>query len=49
MTCFGAGIPFFRHGVVGDLLFTTAMFGAPVLFHAVAGWFDRSGDHTAAA
>jgi hypothetical protein len=49
MTCYAAGIPFFRHGVVGDLLFTTAMFGAPVLFHAVAGWLDKSGDHTAAA
>jgi hypothetical protein len=49
MTCFGAGIPFFRHAIVGDLLFTTAMFGAPVLFHALAGWIDRSGDHAAAA
>jgi hypothetical protein len=49
MTCLDAGIPFFRHAVVGDLLFTTVMFGAPVLFHAVAGWLDKSGDHTAAA
>ncbi len=49
MTCYDAGLPFFRHAVVGDLLFTTAMFGAPVLFHAVAGWLHKSGDHTAAA
>ena len=49
MTCYGAGLPFFRHGVIGDLLFTAAMFGAPVLFHALAGWLNRSSDHTAAA
>ena len=27
MTCYGAGIPFFRHGVVGDLLFTAQVAG----------------------
>jgi hypothetical protein len=49
MTCYGAGIPFFRHGVVGDLLFTTVMFGAPVLYHVVTGSLDEPGDHSAAA
>jgi hypothetical protein len=49
LTCYEAGIPFFRHGVVGDLVFTTAMFGIPALFHAIAGRLDKSGDHTAAA
>jgi len=49
MTCYDAGLPFFRHGVVGDLLFTTVMFGAPVAFHALAGWLDKSSDHSAAA
>ena len=49
LTCYDAGLPFFRHAVVGDLLFTTAMFGAPVLFQALAGWRHKSGDPTAAA
>lgn len=49
LTCYEAAIPFFRHGVAGDLLFTAIMFGAPVLFHAVAGWLHKSGNHTAAA
>ena len=46
---YDAGIPFFRHAVAGDLLFTAAMFASPVLFHAVSGWRHKSGDHTAAA
>src|SRR6266567_5650023 len=37
MTCYGAGLPFFRHAVAGDLLFTAVMFGAPVLLQALAG------------
>jgi hypothetical protein len=49
LTCYDAGLPFFRHAVVGDLLFTAAMFGAPVLIHTLAGWLHKSGDHTAAA
>src|SRR5579859_7493913 len=40
MTCYELGLPFFRHAVVGDLLFTTVMFGTPVVFHALAGWLD---------
>lgn len=49
LTCYGAGIPFFRHAVAGDLLFTAAMFAVPVLVHAVSGWRHKSPDHTAAA
>jgi hypothetical protein len=49
MTCYDAGIPFFRRGVAGDLLFTAVMFGAPVLLHAAAAKLHRAGDHTAAA
>lgn len=48
MTCYGLGLPFFRNGVAGDLLFTAVMFGAPVLVHALAGKL-HAGDHTAAA
>jgi hypothetical protein len=49
LTCYEAGIPFFRHGVVGDLLFTAAMFATPVAIHAVSEWRHKSHDHTAAA
>jgi hypothetical protein len=48
MTCYDAAIPFFRRGVEGDLLFTTLMFGAPVLLQALAKRLDKSADHTAA-
>jgi len=44
-----AGLPFFRHAVEGDLLFTLAMFATPVVLHALGGLFERQGDHTAAA
>lgn len=49
MTCYDAGLPFFRRAVAGDLLFTAIMFGAPVVIGAVAARLDKSGDHTAAA
>jgi hypothetical protein len=49
LTCYDAGLPFFRRGVEGDLLFTSIMFAAPVLINAVAAKLQRSGDHTAAA
>lgn len=48
MACYAAGLPFFRRGVEADLLFTSIMFGAPVLLNAMAGWMHRSGDHPAA-
>jgi hypothetical protein len=48
MMCYEAALPFFRRGVEGDMLFTSLMFGAPVLLNALAGWLHRSSDHTAA-
>jgi len=47
LTCYGVGVPFFRHAVVGDLLFTAVMFGAPALVQSLAE--KKSGDHIAAA
>lgn len=49
ITCYDAGLPFFRHSVAGDLLSTAVMFGAPVLLQALAGKLHRAGDPTAAA
>lgn len=49
MLCYEAGLPFFRRGVEGDLLFTSIMFAAPFALHALSTWMGRSGDHTAAA
>ena len=36
MTCYAAGLPFFRRTIVGDMLFTAAMFGIPALAAAVS-------------
>jgi hypothetical protein len=36
MTCYAAGVPFFRRGVAGDMLFTAVMFGLPALAAAIA-------------
>jgi len=36
MTCYAAGLPFFRRGLAGDLLFTTVMFGLPALATVIA-------------
>jgi hypothetical protein len=49
MTCYEAGLPFFRRGVEGDLFFTAAMFSAPVLLRSLAAWSQKSNDHIAAA
>jgi hypothetical protein len=49
LTCYAAGVPYFRRGVEGDLLFTCVMFGLPVLVHALSEAFGKPGDHTAAA
>jgi hypothetical protein len=50
MTCYEAGLPFFRRAVEGDMMFTAAMFSAPVVLHALAGWLHKSADdHIAAA
>jgi hypothetical protein len=45
---YAAGLPFFRHGLEGDLLFTAAMFGTPMLLKALSEMFGKA-DHTAAA
>jgi len=36
MTCYAAGLPFFRRGIAGDLLFTAVMFGLPAIAVALA-------------
>ena len=48
MLSYAAGLPFFRHALEGDLLFTSAMFATPVALHALAGMFGKETDHTAA-
>src|SRR5579885_188917 len=45
MACYEAGIPFFRHAAVGDLLFTAVFFGAPALAQSLAGKLSKSEDH----
>ena len=47
MTCYAAGLPFFRRGVAGDLLFTAVIFGVPAVAAAVARSYKPHG--TAAA
>jgi hypothetical protein len=37
MTCYAAGIPFFRHTLAGDFLFSALMFGVPAAVAFVAG------------
>jgi Family of unknown function (DUF6580) len=49
VTCYEAAVPFFRHTLEGDLLFTVAMFSAPVVLHSLAGAFGKTGNPTAAA
>ncbi|HXZ39710.1 MAG TPA: DUF6580 family putative transport protein [Terriglobales bacterium] len=46
---YAAGLPFFRHAVEGDLLFTIAMFATPVALHVFGDAFRKHADHTAAA
>jgi hypothetical protein len=49
MMSYAAGIPFFPRTAESDLFFSAAMFGTPVIMHALAGWLHKSSDHTAAA
>ena len=49
VACYAAGVPFFRHTVEGDLLFSAVLFGLPVAAAAVSRWMDRQHDTTAAA
>lgn len=43
MTCYAAGLPFFRRGVAGDLLFTAVMFGVPAVAATVARSYKPHG------
>jgi hypothetical protein len=36
MTCYAAGVPFFRRGLAGDMLFSAVMFGVPAVAAVVA-------------
>ena len=49
MESYVVGLPFFRRGVEGDLLFTSLMFAMPVVIHALAGVFSKGSDDAAAA
>jgi hypothetical protein len=42
MMSYAAGLPFFRHALAGDLLFTTAMFATPMALHALSGALRQS-------
>lgn len=49
LTCYDAGIPFFRPTLESDLVFTVAMFATPLALHAIAKAMGTEGDHSAAA
>ena len=49
MTCYAAGLPFFRRTLEGDLLYTAVMFGLPVAAAAIARWMAKPPGTTAAA
>jgi len=51
MTCYDAGLPFFRRALEGDLIFTSAMFAIPGLLQALSAQFHKPGgsDRVAAA
>ena len=49
MTCYDAGLPFFRRAVQGDLLYTSVMFAAPAVLSFLAARLQRSGGPSAAA
>jgi len=48
MTCYAAGLPFFRQTLGGDVVFTTLMFGIPAAVAVIARG-ARAGGTTAAA
>ena len=41
-TCFVAALPFFRHGLEGDILFTCVMFAVPALGQYLWGTSEKS-------
>lgn len=48
-TCYVAGLPFFRRGLAGDLLFTAVLFGLPVAMVALSRWLTKPHNTAAAA
>ena len=48
MVCYEMAVPFFRRALEGDVLFTIAMFGAPLLVRTVAKALAESHQPTAA-
>jgi hypothetical protein len=48
MMSYAAGLPFFRHGIEGDLMFTCAMFATPVLLKAISGMMEKGHSQAAA-
>lgn len=48
MTSYTLGLPFFRHALEGDLLFTCVMFATPVALHALSEALHGAGDAAAA-
>jgi uncharacterized protein DUF6580 len=49
LTSYELGLPFFRHALEGDLLFTMAMFATPIALNAVSAAFHKESNHVAAA
>jgi len=49
LTCFDAAVPFFRHTLESDLLFTALMFATPAVLRVLGDLFSREGDRSAAA
>jgi hypothetical protein len=49
MTCYAAGLPFFRRAVEADLFFTAVMFSAPVVLHSLASRLHKSANNNIAA
>jgi hypothetical protein len=47
MACYDAGLPFFRRGIAGDLVFTALMFGIPAFFAIAARSHDSQGSAVA--
>lgn len=49
MTSYAMALPFFRNAILGDLVFTSAMFATPAFIHVLSQMLGRHGDHSAAA
>jgi hypothetical protein len=49
MTSYTMALPFFRNAIVGDLVFTSAMFATPALIHVISQALGKHGDHSAPA